>query len=298
MTEAFDSINSGLLLLARYLLIFIVSYVLASFVFPSLLRLFSEAGLVKSNYRNQKTPAAGGVLLTVIVPVVTAIGIIFKVSPFTNQITFIFLFVLITIGFMGFFDDQLGIHEVKGFKGHFRMLFEEKKLTSGAFKAIFGAIVALIFSFGTAEFIKGNWWIGTLIANFLLVVLAANTINIFDLRPGRAGKVYLFGFIIILLFSKKFESYTGLFIPILAIMIYYLSFDLKEKVMLGDSGANLLGASLGMMMAWMLNDIGKIVSMIILVGLQLIAERYSLTEIIKQYRVLRYIDELGRRKDL
>ena len=129
------------------------------------------------------------------------------------------------------------------------MLFEEKKLTSGAFKAIFGAIVALVFSFGTAEFNKGNWSIWTLIANFLLVVLAANTVNIFDLRPGRAGKVYLLGFIMILLFSQKFESYTGMFIPILAITIYYLPFDLQGKVMLGDSGANLLGASLGMMMA-------------------------------------------------
>ncbi len=298
MTEAFDTINAILLLLGRYLLIMVVSYLLAALTFPSLLNLFNEAGLVKPNYRGQKIPVSGGVLFIVLIPVITAIGILFKVKTFTTQNSFLFLFVLIAIGFMGFFDDQLSVHEVKGFRGHFRMLFAEKKLTSGAFKAIFGAIIALVFSFGTAEFIKGNWPVWTFIINFLLVALTANTINIFDLRPGRAGKVYLLGFVLILLFSRDFESYISLFIPILAIMIYYLPFDLKGKVMLGDSGSNLLGASLGIMMAWMLSDAGKIAALIILIGFQLIAERYSFTKIIQQFRVLRYFDELGRGKDI
>jgi UDP-N-acetylmuramyl pentapeptide phosphotransferase/UDP-N-acetylglucosamine-1-phosphate transferase len=275
-----------------------VSYLLASFSFPSLLNLFQEAGLVKPNYRGGKIPVSGGVLFIVMVPVITAIGILFSVKTFTTRNAFLFLFVLIAIGFMGFFDDQLSVHEVKGFRGHFRMLFEQKKLTSGAFKAMFGAIVALVFSFGTFEFMKGNWPFWTFIVNFLLVALAANTINIFDLRPGRAGKVYLLGFVLILLFSRDFESYISLFIPILAIMIYYLPFDLRGQVMLGDCGSNMLGASLGIMMAWMLNDTGKIVALVVLICLQLIAERYSFTKIIQKFGVLRYLDELGRRKDI
>lgn len=298
MTEALDSINWVLLLLVRYLLIMGVSYLLAALVFPSLLNLFNEAGLVKPNYRGEKIPVSGGVLFVVMVPVITAIGILFKVKTFTTQNSFLFLFVIVAIGFIGFFDDQLSVHEVKGFRGHFRMLFEEKKMTSGAFKAIFGAIVALVFSFGTVEFIKGNWPIWTFIINFLLVALTANTINIFDLRPGRAGKAYILGFILILLFSRDFESYISLFIPILAMMIFYLPFDLRGKVMLGDCGSNSLGASLGIMMAWMLNDTGKIVAVIILISLQLIAERYSFTKIIQKFRILRYFDELGRGKDI
>lgn len=298
MAEAFDSFNEVLLLLVRYLLIMVVSYLMAAVSFPSLLNLFSEAGLVKPNFKGEKIPVAGGVLFIVMVPVITAIGIMFKVKTFTTQNSFLFLFVLIAIGFMGFFDDQLSVHEVKGFRGHFRVLFEQKKLTSGAFKALFGAIIALVFSFGTFEFLKGNWPAWTFIVNFLLVALSANSINIFDLRPGRAGKVYLLAFVLILLFSRDFESYISLFIPILAIMIYYLPFDLKGKVMLGDSGSNLLGASLGIMMAWMLNDIGKIVALVILIGIQLIAERYSFTKIINRVGILRFLDELGRRKDI
>lgn len=298
MAEAFDSINAVLLLLVRYLLIMGVSYLLAALAFPSLLNLFSEAGLVKPNYQGEKIPVAGGVLFIVMVPVITAIGILFEVKTFTTQNSFLFLFVLIAIGFMGFFDDQLSVHAVKGFRGHFRVLFEQKKLTSGAFKALFGAIIALVFSFGTFEFMKGNWPWWTFIVNFLLVALTANSINIFDLRPGRAGKVYLLAFVLILLFSRDFESYISLFIPILAIMIYYLPFDLRGKVMLGDSGSNLLGASLGIMMAWMLNDTGKIVALVILIAIQLIAERYSFTKIINRVGILRFLDELGRRKDI
>jgi UDP-N-acetylmuramyl pentapeptide phosphotransferase/UDP-N-acetylglucosamine-1-phosphate transferase len=298
LTEAFDSITAFLLLLGEFLLIMVVSYLMSALAFPSLLNLFNEAGLVKPNYRGEKIPVSGGVLFIVMIPVITAIGILFNVKTFTVQNSFLFLFVLIAIGFMGFFDDQLSVHEVKGFRGHFRMLFEQRKLTSGAFKAIFGAIIAMVFSFGTLDLDKGNWPVWTFIINFLLVALTTNTINIFDLRPGRAGKIYLLGFILVLLFSRGFESYIRLFIPILTIMIYYLPFDLRGKVMLGDCGSNLLGASLGMMMAWMLNDAGKIVALVILIGVQFVAERYSFTRIIQKFRVLRYLDELGRGKEI
>jgi UDP-N-acetylmuramyl pentapeptide phosphotransferase/UDP-N-acetylglucosamine-1-phosphate transferase len=298
MTEAIDSINSVLLLLLRYLLILVISYILAASVFPSLLKLFNDAGLTKPNYRGIKTPATGGVLFMVMIPVITTMGMLFRVGSFTTQNCFLFMFVLVAMGFMGFFDDQLGVHEVKGFKGHFQLLFGEQKLTSGAFKAIFGAIIALVFSFGTMEFIRGGWPIWTFLINFLLVASATNTINLFDLRPGRAGKAYLFGFIVVLSFSGgNFLIYTSLFLPILAIMIYYLPFDLQGKVMMGDSGSNLLGASLGIMMAWMLSDVSKIVALVILLALQLIAEKFSFSEIIEEYRILRYLDELGRRKE-
>ncbi|HEX3048271.1 MAG TPA: glycosyl transferase [Bacillota bacterium] len=297
MLEAWDSIQFFLLLLLRYLLILVVSYLFAVFSFPALMRLFQEAGLVKPNYRKENIPASAGVLFAVVIPTIIGLGIILRVPSFTAIHSYLFLFVIVAMGFMGFFDDQLGSHEVKGFKGHFRALFLEKKLTTGAFKALFGAVIALIFSLGTVELLKVKWPVWSVIINFLLVVLAANTINIFDLRPGRAGKVYLFAFVVILLCSKYFEDYIGLFLPILAIMIYYLPFDLKAKVMMGDSGANLLGASLGMMMAWMLTDISKIVALVILVAIQITAEKVSFTEVIENSSWLKVLDQAGRGKE-
>jgi UDP-GlcNAc:undecaprenyl-phosphate GlcNAc-1-phosphate transferase len=295
--DTWDFIQNQLLILLRYLSILGASYLFAMFSFPALMQLFQEAGLVRPNYRKENIPASAGVLFAVVIPAIVGIGIILRVPSFTVTHSYLFLFVIVAMGFMGFFDDQLGSHNVKGFRGHFRALFLERKLTTGAFKALFGAVIALIFSVGTLELLKVKWPVWSVIINFLLVVLAANTINIFDLRPGRAGKVYLFSFVIILLCSRYFEDYIGLFLPILAIMIYYLPFDLKAKVMMGDSGANLLGASLGMMMAWMLSDFSKIVALVILLAIQIIAEKVSLTEVIENTSWLRILDEAGRRKE-
>ncbi|MCL6588980.1 MAG: glycosyl transferase [Firmicutes bacterium] len=297
MLEAWDSIQFFLLILLRYLLILVVSYLFAAVTFPALIRLFSEAGLVKPNFRKEQIPASAGVLFAVALPTITGLGIILRAPSFTAVHSYLFLFVIVAMGFMGFFDDQLGSHEVKGFAGHFRALFLEKRLTSGVFKAFFGAITALIFSLGTMELLKVKWPLWSVIINFLLVTLAANTINIFDLRPGRAGKIYLFIFAVIVLCGVYYEDYLGLFLPILAIMLYYLPFDLKAKVMMGDSGANLLGASLGMMMAWMFDDIRKIIALVILALIQIAAEKVSFTEIIENSSWLKKLDEAGRSKE-
>ena len=65
-------------------------------------------------------------------------------------------------------------------------------------------------------------------------------------------------------------------------------------MMLGDVGSNLLGASLGMMMVWMLSGFGKIIALIIFMGLQFAAEKLSFSEIIDKYGPLKYLDRLGR----
>lgn len=291
-----DQFGAVALFLARYLILLVASYLLAALIFPSLIRLVKEAGLVKPNYRGENIPASMGIIFLAALPFSIFLGMVLNMPAFNTINLFLFLFVAFGMGFMGFFDDQLGNHEDKGFRGHLRALFLEKRLTSGGFKAVFGATIALVFSLGTMELTKSQWSVWTLIANFLLVALAANSINLFDLRPGRAGKMYLCGFILIVIFSRNSESYFGLFLPILAILLYYLPFDLRAEVMMGDSGSNLLGASLGMMMAWMFNDIGKIIAIVLLLGLQFLAEKCSISAIIERTPWLKYLDELGRRK--
>ena len=296
MVEAMDQFGAVALFLARYLLILAVSYLLAAVIFPSLIRLVKEAGLVRPNFKGENIPASTGIIFLAVLPFSIFLGMILKIPAFNTINSFLFLFVAIGMGFMGFFDDQLGNHDVKGFRGHFRVLFREKRLTTGGFKAIFGAVIALVFSLGTLELTKNQWPIWTLISNFLLVALSANSINLSDLRPGRAGKFYLFGFILIVLFSRNSESHLGLFLPVLATLLYYLPYDLRAEVMMGDSGSNLLGASLGMMMAWMFSDMSKAIALILLLGLQLLAEKYSISAIIERTSWLKYLDELGRRR--
>ncbi|HOJ77514.1 MAG TPA: phospho-N-acetylmuramoyl-pentapeptide-transferase [Bacillota bacterium] len=298
MTEITDFLKMLLSVLTRYLVILAVTYLLTAFTFRILTKFMINTKLLRLNYRDEEIPAVGGLIFTVLLPFTVGLGMLLNIKSFTNLNSVLFLFMVIGMSFLGFVDDLIGTNEYKGFKGHFKALLFEKKLTTGGFKAIFGALIAMVFAISTAKLYDAGfftWWI--ILSSFLFVVLGANTINIFDLRPGRAGKVFIIAFLLIIAFSKDLESYIGLFVPILAIMLYYLRFDLKARIMLGDVGSNVLGATLGMMMAWMLTDFGKIIALIILVAIQVIAEKYSFTALIEKYGWLRYLDELGRRKN-
>lgn len=283
-----------LLSIIKYILIFGSSYVLTLLVFPTIRGLISQAGFLKPNYREEEIPAISGLIFVTLLPIITGINMLFSVSSVYDSM--LFLFIIIGMGFMGLVDDQMGNPNSKGFKGHFLTLIKSKKLTSGCFKALFGATIALVFSIGVALPVKSVWLPWNILINFLLVSLATNMVNLFDLRPGRAGKIYLLAFLIIIAFSKNVENYFGLFIPIVAIILYYLPFDLRAEVMMGDVGSNLLGASLGMMMAWMFSDLSKIVALAIMIIFQLSAEKISFSKVIERFTVLRFIDNIGRRK--
>ena len=73
-----------------------------------------------------------------------------------------------------------------------------------------------------------------------------------------------------------------------------LPFDLREEGMLGDAGANALGAVVGTMVLagpmWLVWAAAAV-----LLALQLASERVSFTRVIESNRVLRAADRLGRR---
>ena len=73
-----------------------------------------------------------------------------------------------------------------------------------------------------------------------------------------------------------------------------LPFDLREEGMLGDAGANALGAVVGTLLLagpmWLLWAAAAL-----LVALQLASERVSFSRVIEANRVLRAADRLGRR---
>ncbi|MGE5583392.1 MAG: hypothetical protein ACM3X9_12775 [Bacillota bacterium] len=293
--ETGDFFQPLLLTLLKYGLLFLVTYALTWLTMPYLRDLIINTGFMKPNYREEKIPACAGLIFVALLPLITGISLLLGINSAYDS--FLFLFIILGAGFMGLVDDKMGNHNTKGFKGHFLALIKNKKLTSGGFKALFGATIALVFSIGAA--IPGGrsfWTPWTIFINFLLVCLAMNMINLFDLRPGRAGKIYLLAFLIVIAFSKSMEHYLGLYLPIVAILLYYLPFDLRAEMMMGDTGSNLLGASLGGMMAWMLSDFSKIVALGIMIALQLSAEKVSFTKIIERYSFLRYIDNIGRRK--
>jgi hypothetical protein len=114
----------------------------------------------------------------------------------------------------------------------------------------------------------------------LLVGLAANFLNQLDTKPGRALKAYLL-----------LAAPTGA--PLMAAVIL-APYDLREMAMLGDSGANALGALLGLSSVSKLTARGRWAAIGALAGLTLLGETRSLGALIERTPVIRGLDALGR----
>src|SRR5205823_4939196 len=101
-------------------------------------------------------------------------------------------------------------------------------------KAAGGAVLGLV---------AGAIWessAGAALLDGVLVALAANLLNLFDLRPGRASKVFLVGVAGLFLTGVGAGSLPILAATAVAVLVW-LPLDLGEHAMLGDAGANLLG---------------------------------------------------------
>jgi hypothetical protein len=117
-----------------------------------------------------------------------------------------------------------------------------------------------------------------------LVALAANVLNQLDTRPGRALKAFLAGAALV---RGPAKSY----VPIAVLLAPY---DLREMTMLGDAGANALGALLGFGSVGKLTARGQLFAIAALAGLTVAGEARSLGELIERTPVLSRLDQLGR----
>lgn len=199
-----------------------------------------------------------------------------------------FLLGIMFFAFLGLVDDLLGSGDSRGLKGHFGALIKGR-LTTGALKALGGGVVALLIAFVT--FAGRPLW--EMLTAALLIALAANTINLVDLRPGRAIKFSLLWFLILLVAFRE-EGALVLLAPLAGCLVACAPFDLRGEAMLGDTGSNLIGASLGIVTTWVLPFYSQLAVVVVLILLHLFTEKYSLTTIIERNRFLRFLDNLGR----
>jgi len=71
--------------------------------------------------------------------------------------------------------------------------------------------------------------------------------------------------------------------------------DLGERAMLGDAGANALGALLGTAVLLRYGRAGQLAHLLVIAALTAASERVSFTKVIEATPALRWVDELGRR---
>jgi UDP-N-acetylmuramyl pentapeptide phosphotransferase/UDP-N-acetylglucosamine-1-phosphate transferase len=269
-------------------LLFASGYAAARAMVNSVLAIISNAGFCRKNYLGEKIPAGAGVIFSLAAISVLPVAVFSFYGPVKEKSS-LFMLALSFYTLLGLMDDMWGDGRSRGFRGHLKSILAGTP-TTGAIKALGGGLAALYLA-GLAQGQTGSTALVAL--NALVLALSVNTLNLLDLRPGRAGKCFLLAAaVIVYLYSARAEI---IFIALTAgILAGYLPLDLRGRAMMGDAGANALGAVLGLSVVWLLGPLSKTVYLLVLAAFHLMAEKYSLTGIIASNRMLNYIDMLGR----
>lgn len=244
-----------------------------------------------NNYRGEPVPTGYGLVM-----IFTLAAVYVWLAPFYLTAAFRVgdgdLFIAtgtasLWIVFIGWLDDTLTEYEGKGFRGHFALFIREGSVSTGLLKAIGGGAAAFAVAFVTADGVI-QWAV-----HGLLIALTTNWLNLLDLRPGRAVKFYLFIALILIAIAWA-DPYLFMFLPLTALAMATLPADLSGRLMLGDSGANLLGMQLGIFAAVVLPIAASVCIVFLLLLGHVYAERHSLTELIARISWLRHLDRWGR----
>jgi UDP-GlcNAc:undecaprenyl-phosphate/decaprenyl-phosphate GlcNAc-1-phosphate transferase len=191
-------------------------------------------------------------------------------------------------GLVGAYDDFYGSAQAKGFRGHLRAL-RSGELTSGMIKVLgvgaSAAAAAILVQRSRSACPKLSCAALNGLLDTALIATAANLINLLDLRPGRAAKV------IILLGSGLLGHGAA---PAVGAAAGSLPTDLAGRSMLGDCGANALGAAVATAAAQALPWQLRLLAVAVVAALNLASERVSFTAVIARTPLLRRLDDFGR----
>jgi hypothetical protein len=189
----------------------------------------------------------------------------------------------------GAYDDLAGSGDRRGFRGHLGAL-RHGEVTTGAVKlggiGVTGLLAAVVAGGPAAD-------IGL---NAGLIAGGANLLNLFDLRPGRAIKVAVAAGAPGAVGAVTAAGAAGVAGPAasLGAALALLPEDLAERAMLGDAGANALGAMLGASAAGLPRP-ARIALLAGITGLTAASEKVSFTKVIERTPALHRLDMAGRR---
>lgn len=270
---------------------------------PLLRPALTTPALIRTNHRGDDIVTAGGLVLVL---VALAAAVVVSVAGVWTQPAWVMggveslgpaaaaratwtaaLVAVLGFALLGFVDDAAAAGRAGGFRGHVTAM-GHGQLTTGGLKLLGGAAGAV-----TAVAMAGRDRPLVLIGDALIVALAANLANLLDLRPARTTKAALAAWLGLLAVgglgvalhpaSLVVGAAVGLLVP-----------ELREEVMLGDTGSNVVGACLGLTAVAVLGGPARIVVAVVLVVLNASSEVVSFSTVIERVAPLRWLDGLGR----
>jgi len=270
-------------------LAFLVALLAAAILAPALLRALSGGGHTRRNYRGRALPFPFGVLTLGAAPI-ALIPLLLLAQLASTQVLPARLLPIAVYALgvlaLGLLDDTLAPDAPRGWRGHAAATLRGE-LSTGALKAA-GSLGLALLAMSYLGLSNGRW----LLAAGVLV-LATNAFNLLDLRPGRATKAFVLLGAGLAIGSAELRPLwaLGLFAaPALVAGLY----DLRERAMLGDTGANLLGALAGLWLVLTLSGTGQLVALALLAIITLYGELRSISALIERTPVLRQLDAWGR----
>lgn len=246
--------------------------------------------LIRINHRGLKVPAVlgeavvmGGLLALGTLVITRAAG--WDPAPGPRMAGAVAILIVV-MGAAGAWDDHQGDERPRGFKGHLGAL-RSFRLTGGLVKLLAGGVTGL----AAGALLTGGDVLSTIEIG-LTVALMANLINLMDRAPGRAGKVAVVAWILVAFLAPA--GYLVASCGLMAALIAVLGDDLGERGMLGDCGANPVGAVVGLGLVLGFDRPGRWVTIVLLLALNLASEKWSFSQVIARTPWLRAIDSWGR----
>lgn len=251
---------------------------------------FRAPVLARRNFRDRELAVGGGLAVMLGLLGVAAVAVLAHVGWRTESVDRANLAVLLVVlgfGLLGFVDDVVGSGRDRGFRGHLREL-RRGRLTAGGLKLFGGGCVAIL-----GVYAAGATSLGGLLRDAALVALGANLANLLDLAPGRAIKLALISGVALVVATGAEFALRGVAATVGA-TAGLLGPDLRERLMLGDTGANPLGAALGLGVVLACAPSVRLVVLAVVFLLNLASEFVSFSRVIAAVAPLRLLDGVGR----
>jgi UDP-GlcNAc:undecaprenyl-phosphate/decaprenyl-phosphate GlcNAc-1-phosphate transferase len=270
----------------------VVGFLAARLLWLLLGPVLAHPAFQRLNYRDRVVPCGAGIVIALVPVFAEAVRLtagaagmgLRGITPPRAAV----IIAALGFGLVGLLDDVAATGTERGLRGHIGALVENGRLTTGGLKLAAGAALAIV---AVAPLPHHSF--GAFFTDAALVALAANLANLLDRAPGRTIKAGTIAFAVLAIFTVVPPALVPAAVVAGAAMGLLLD-DLHERLMLGDAGANVMGAALGVGAVVSTALSTRVVLLIVVAAANVASEWVSFGNFIDGTRPLRGVDRWGR----